>query len=207
MRKLSVGLGLCFVTTIISAGPLQIVDVSAPTIDCFFNTNCIINGRDRIAGFVIPHTTGAGRMISRTYVGQPGSPLVGYGAYMYCVQASGIRSGGAEPAAIQSLSIPFSREIIARDYGHTGMTNGQVWVITRGSIGSVKVSSATSFGTNIVFNFNPPIRCAVGTNMGQTSFFFGAVSTNLTRATVGQIQAIVGSNQVSCVVSNTSPVY
>jgi hypothetical protein len=140
-------------------------------------------------------------------MGQPGSPLVGYGAYMYCVDASGIRSSGAQPAAIESLSIPFSREIIARDYGHTGMTNGQVWVITRGSMGSVKVSSATSNGTNIVFNFNPPIQFAEGANPGQTSLFFGVVSTNRTRATVGQIQATVGTNQVSCVVSNTSPIY
>src|SRR5947209_5492737 len=90
MRKLFILIGICSFTTLLSAAPLQVVEVSSPNILCFFNTNCTMSGKDFITGFAIPQTQGSGRLISRTYVGQPGSPLAGYGAYIYCVEANGI---------------------------------------------------------------------------------------------------------------------
>jgi hypothetical protein len=207
MRKLFTVIGLCFLATIASAGSLQIVDVSSPDILCFFSTNCANNGTNFDTQFGIPQTLGAGRLTSRLIIGQPGSPLAGYGAYIYNVDAAGIKSMGSIEAVINSISIPFSKEIIARDYSHTGMTNSQIWNITKGGGGSVRVSAANSGGTNLTFIFDPPIRCADSNHMGEASFFFGVVSTNRSRAIYGRITATVGTNQTSCLVSNTSPVY
>jgi hypothetical protein len=207
MRKLWVLAGICSFATVLSAAPLQIVNVSAPNINCFFNTNCTISGHDLFGSFLVPGTTDQGLLLSRTYVGQPGTPLAGYGAYIYRMDVTRLHSGASQAASIQSLTIPFGREIIARDYGHTGNTNGQVWVITHGGLGTANVASATATPTNITFVFNPPIRGANGTNAGQSSYFFGVVSTNITKRAVAQIKALVGTNSLTIYATNSSPVF
>jgi len=204
MSKFLVLAGVCF-STVLSAAPLQIVNVSAPAINCFFSTNCTVSGHDVVGFFTVPETTGQGMLLSRTYAGQPGAPLVGYGAYVYRVDVTGIHSGAAGAASIESLTVPFPPEIIARDYGHTGNTNGQVWVITRGGLGTISLGAATSTATNITFVFSPPIPCANGTNAGQSSYFFGVVSTNATIPSVAQIQTLVGTNLFRVSATNTSP--
>jgi hypothetical protein len=204
MCKFLVLAGVCF-STVLSAAPLQIVNVSAPEINCFFSTNCKVSGHDVVGFFTVPETTGEGMLLSRTYAGQPGAPLVGYGAYVYRIDVSGIHSGSAGTAAVESLTVAFPPEIIPRDYGHTGITNSQVWVITGGGLGTINLGSATSTGTNITFVFSPPIPCANGTNAGQSSYFFGVVSTNATFQSVAQIQTLVGTNLFRVNASNTSP--
>jgi len=208
MRKLLVAVGACLLTAVVSAGPppLIIVDVGLPDMNCFFSTNCTIaKAHDFVSWLTIPGTTGQGIVQSRTYVGQPGAPLAGYAAYVYRVDVTGIQSSPLAPAYVQSLTVPFAGEIINRDYDHNGTTNDDVWVMTSGSGGTVNLSSAISTRTNITFTFSQPIACAVGTNAGQSSLYFGITSTRANELAIGQVKATMGTNLFTLTVTNLCP--
>lgn len=156
---------------------LKTVNVGAPDINCVFDPSCRVRVTDSTAA--IPLGTGGRNFLqSRTFTGKPGSPANGLNAYEYridLINAVGI----THIPCISSLTVKFGPVVSTLDYNGDGKPD-QVYVITRGGMGSIGLASAVKDNDNITFTFVSPV-CAGGSpGTGQSSFFFGLVSTQPT---------------------------
>jgi hypothetical protein len=188
MKKLTLFLLFTFFATTAQAGPLSVVNVSAPPINCVFDPSCTVVVNDTTAPISLPGSSGPGFLQSRTYRGLPGSPAAGLYAYLYRVDLRNA-AGILNIACVNSVTINFGPVVSTLDFNGDHTTGDQVFVITGGGIGSVGIASANQVGGQITFNFSSPVCDGSSPGNGQSSFFWGLVSTRQPRfisATVNQ---------------------
>jgi hypothetical protein len=188
MKKLTLFLLFTFFAITAQAGPLSVVNVSAPPINCIFDPSCTIVVNDTTAPINLPGSSGPGFLQSRTYRGLPGSPAAGLYAYLYRVDLRSV-GGITNIACVNSVTINFGPVVSTLDFNGDHTTGDQVFVITGGGIGSIGIASANQVGGNITFNFSSPVCDGSSPGNGQSSFFWGLVSTRQPRfisATVNQ---------------------
>ena len=113
---------------------------------------------------------------SRTFRGRPGSAAAGLYVYEYRIdlrRAEGI----LHIPCLDSLSVDFGPVVRTLDFDGNGRGDA-VFVVTQGGLGTVGLASAEKSGNTITFYFRNGV-CAGGRpNTGQSSFFFGLVSTH-----------------------------
>lgn len=154
---------------------LKVVDVNAPAVNCIFDTSCTVTVNDTTDTIPIP-AGGTNFFQSRTFTGKSGAPANGLYAYEYRIDLRNA-IGITYIPCIKSLTVEFGTVVSTLDYDGDGEAD-QVYVITSGGLGSVSLASAQRNGDNITFNFTSPV-CAGGSpGTGQSSFFFGLVSTH-----------------------------
>jgi hypothetical protein len=163
-----------------AATPLGLVNVSAPAINCVFNTSCTVTVND----FTSP-VWGQGFLQSRTYQAAPGSPAAGMWVYEYRIDLTRVVGTTAIPM-VNSFAIDFGPVVNSVDFNGDG--NGdEVFVVTGGGLGSVAPVSAEQTGRVITFTFNPAVAGGGSPGTGQTSFFFGLVSRTAPREMTGRL--------------------
>jgi hypothetical protein len=157
-------------TTLAHSGPLTVVEVAAPTVNCVFRTNCIIPVTDSSSQIPLPFTAGQPFLQSRTFTGTVGAPANGLIGYEYRVD---MRSAAGAAECLLGLVVDFG-PVVKLPY--KSGSNADVYVVTRGGLGTISVKSAEQDGSVITFNFSKPM--CVGTNAGQgeSTFFFGLAS-------------------------------
>jgi hypothetical protein len=188
MKKLMLFLLFTFCAVTAQAVPLSVVNVSAPPINCVFDPSCTIVVNDTTAPINLPGSSGPGFLQSRTYRGQPGSPAAGLYAYLYRVDLRNT-AGITNIACVNSVTINFGPVVSTLDFNGDHTTGDQVFVITGGGIGSIGIASANQVGGQITFNFSSPVCDGSSPGNGQSSFFWGLVSTRQPRfisATINQ---------------------
>lgn len=164
--------------------------VSAPAINCKFDTDCRITVTDTTDHFTIGPTVGDAFLQSRTFPpGQPGTAAAGLYAYLYRIDLTQLAGVTALPCVTQ-LSIDFG-PVERIDYDDDGSTE-HVFIITAGGLGSVAPSSVDKQGRIITFSFNPPVCAGSSPGTGQTSYFFGLTSTNPPRHVTAEIRDTLG---------------
>jgi hypothetical protein len=160
------------------AAPLSVVDVAAPAINCVFNTTPIPNApppacqvvvNDSIGVFTPPGDIGAARLQSRTYPGTAPAPAAGDMAYVYRVDLTTVK-GVTAANCVTKLALKFG-PVVKLQYGPSG--DSDIFVVTTGGLGSVKIASADQVGSTITFTFAQPV-CP-----GATSYFFGLASKSV----------------------------
>jgi hypothetical protein len=158
--------------------PLSVVDVGAPAINCVFNTTAIPNApppacqvvvNDSIGVFTPPGDIGAARLQSRTYPGTAPAPAAGDMAYVYRVDLTTVK-GVTAANCVTKLALKFG-PVVKLQYGPSG--DSDIFVVTSGGLGSIKIASADQVGGTISFTFASPI-CP-----GATSYFFGLASKSV----------------------------
>lgn len=176
MKKLLLALALVtlFATACAAPSPLEVVNVSAPDINCVFDPSCTVTVTDTSAP--IPIAAGGSNFLqSRTFVGVPGAPADGLYGYEYRIdlrEAMGI----TYIPCLSSMTIDFGPVVSTLDYDGDG-TADDVYVVTGGGLGSVGLASAEQDGDEVTFTFGPSV-CAGGSpGSGESTFFFGLVST------------------------------
>ena len=181
------------------AAALNLVDVNAPAINCLFDASCKVTVNDSTGTIFLPGTTGSGFLQSRTFQGQPGTLEAGRTAYEYRIDLSHINSVAGSTNGIRSLAINFG-PVLSGDYNSSGSANKQVFVVKTGGLGVVGPSSAVQTGRTVTFTFNPPVR------MGQSSYFFGMVSTNsMSTNFIADSFPIIGTNDIILPVRTPHP--
>ena len=183
MRKLHVLL-LSIACQVLLACSLRVVPVNAPAVNAVFDPSGTIPVQDHSA----PIWTD-GFLQSRNFEGVAGAPAAGMFGYEYRIdlrQVVGILS----IPYITSLAVDFGPHVNTLDFDGDGRAD-DVYVITSGGLGNVGVSSATKSGDVITFNFNPPVAGGGGPGRGDSTFFFGVVSTQPRR----EITATATNNQ------------
>ena len=173
MKKLSFALLICFAPIVVAAVPLKVVNVSAPAINCVFNTPCTIAVNDTTDN--IPMSTGGtGVLKSRTYKGLPGSPADGLFAFEYLLDLRNA-VGATAVSCIDWMSMSFGPVVSTLDY-NSDRKPDQVFVITSGGIGTIGLASAVQTGSSIKFTFASPVCEGGSPGKGDSSFFWGLVS-------------------------------
>jgi hypothetical protein len=121
---------------------------------------------DSIGVFTPPGDLGAARLQSRTYPGTAPAPAAGAMAYVYRVDLTAVK-GVTAANCVTKLALKFG-PVVKLPYSASGTAD--VFVVTTGGLGSVKIASADQVGGTITFTFASPI-CP-----GATSYFFGLAS-------------------------------
>lgn len=173
MRILSSALLLLISPLIAAAAPLKVVDVSAPAINCVFNSACTFTVKDTSDNIVMS-TGGTGFLQSRTFKGAAGSPAAGLFGYEYRLDlrsAVGVRT----ISCIDWMMISFGPVVSTLNYGGDARPD-QVFVITNGGLGNIGITSAVQTGSNIKFKFTTPICESRAPGKGDSSFFWGLTS-------------------------------
>ncbi len=188
MLRLRIAVAAVAVLGILAAGcsTLRVVTVSAPDINCVFDTDCKITVTDSTGAIPVPVAVPDGVLQSRTFPpGEPGTAGQSLFAYDYRVDLTPSAGIGAQ-ICVTTLKVPFG-PIKRLDYDHDGKPD-DVYVVTAGGLGSIAPSSATQSGGTITFNFPPGLCPGNAPGNGVTSYFFGVASANAagpTTATVG----------------------
>ena len=157
------------------AAPLTIVDVGAPAINCVFSPTkipnvpppaCSVVVNDSLGTFTPPGDSGEARLQSRTYPGKAPAPAAGDMAYVYRVDLTAVQ-GATAANCVTTLALDFG-PVVKLPYAPKGKFD--VFVVTVGGLGSVKLAAADQVGKTITFTFAQPV-CP-----GATSYFFGLAS-------------------------------
>jgi len=140
---------------------LTVVNVSAPAVNCVFNSSCTVVVDDSVGTLAYTPFGDGAFLQSRTYPGASGTPAAGMTAYEYrldLTQATGYTE------CVVGLVVDFGP---VQELTYPSNQPGHVFVTTQGGLGSVGIQSAEQDGTVITFTFSQYL-CA-----GATSYFFG----------------------------------
>jgi hypothetical protein len=178
---------------IAAAGPLGVVNVGAPAINCVFSPSCTTSGPDTIANIPLPGISGPARLQSRTTTGLAGAPAAGLTGYEYRVDLTSA-VGILNIPCVSALRVSFG-PVAALQYNGVGPLD-QVYVVTAGGLGTIGLASANQTGDDITFTFSRPV-CAGGSpGTGDTSYFVGVTSTRAPTA-VTAIASPTGGGSLS----------
>ena len=180
MAAASIAAAGCFAAAAAAqAGPLTIVEVGAPAVNCAFNNagapNCTVVVEDGVGDFMLPGDNGAARLQSRTYPGAAGAPAAGDMAYVYRVDLTNVSvPAGVAANCVPAFTIDFPGGVVPLPYRlSTPNDKFDVFVVTSGGLGTVGLKSAVQAGVKIAFTFTAPV-CP-----GATSYFFGLASKSV----------------------------
>jgi hypothetical protein len=185
-RELIVGMMLCPVAGVAGAASLSVVTVSAPEINCIYETDCTVTVTDTVANITLPSMTGAGRLQSRTFAGQAGAPAAGKTGYEYRLDMTQATAIG-DVACVTGLEVSFG-PITKLQYNKVGPVD-DVFVITKGGLGSIGLASAEQDrGGVITFTFSQPVCAADTSGAGKTTYFFGLTSAHTPKGIVAKVE-------------------
>lgn len=160
---------LCFLAApLLGAQPLRVVNVQAPNVNFVFNPSGTIVVQDLSSKI----WTGA-FLQSRNFQGATGAPAKGLYAYLYRVDLHNEVGITAIPF-ITSLTVDIGPNVPLDFNGDKKLDD--VFVITRGGMGTIGLASAVRTGTQVRFTFASPVSGGGSPGKGQSSFFFGIVS-------------------------------
>jgi hypothetical protein len=140
---------------------LTVVEVSAPAVNCVFNSSCTVVVDDSSGTLANTPLGSGGFLQSRTYPGMPGTPGAGTTAYEYRVD---LRTANPFADCLAGVVINFGP---VKQLTYPQAQQGHVFVTTQGGLGSVGIQSAEQDSDVITFTFSTYL-CG-----GQTSYFFG----------------------------------
>ena len=161
-----------------SGGPLKVVEVAAPAINCVFDPSCTVTVSDSVGQIALQNLDKPNTVFlqSRTFTGAPGTPAAGKTGYDYrldMTQASGSLQcvAGIVINFGPITQLPFKNNMPA-----------DVYVVTQGGLGTVGLASADQDVDVITFTFDKFICPSEPANPANTTFFFGLASANLPTA-------------------------
>ena len=186
LRKAYLGAILCSLTSVAGAAPLTVVKVAAPDINCVFETDCTIVVTDSVGNIPIPNATGTARLQSRTFTGQAGAPGAGKTGYEYRLDLTQATAVG-DVACVTALDVNFG-PVTKLQYNKVGPTD-DVFVVTKGGLGTIGLASAVQNRNIITFTFSQPVCAADSSGPGHTTFFFGLASIHSPKPIVATVEA------------------
>jgi hypothetical protein len=168
------------------AEQLTIVEVNAPAVNCVFQPSCVITVTDTIGHIGLPFiaTPGTAWLQSRIYNSAPGTPAAGKTGYVYRVSLTEA-AGSAE--CLGGLVLNFGP--VAK-LPYTPGTLSDVFVVTTGGLGTIKLASAVKTGDIIEFAFSKPLCLSGPPDIANTTFFFGLAATTSPMAGKATIWAV-----------------
>jgi len=191
MKRTAIGIVLVLTIGVAFGAPLKIVNVSAPAINCKFDTDCKITVQDSGVDITLAGTTGKGRLQSRLFpVGEAGTAAAGLYPYEYRINLTNL-VGTSPKACVTEFTIKFG-PVKSVDYDGDGSLD-QVYVVTQGGLGSAgPISADQSMGT-ITFKFQSHPCSGSAAGNGETSYFFGLTSAQAPTEVTATLKTSAGT--------------
>ena len=175
------------------AAPLKIANVAAPAINCVFSTSCSVKVKDTKDD--VPLSAGGkGVLQSRTFKGAEGSLAAGLFAYEYRLDLRDA-VGKKTISCIDWISLSFGPVVSTLNYGGDALSD-QVFVIASGGTGNIGLASAVQTRGTIRFTFKSPVCGGTSSGKGESSYFWGLVSTQPPKNITAVIHETRGATHV-----------
>lgn len=159
---------LLLAAPVLVAQPLSVVNVKAPDVNYVFNPSGTVTVQD-----LSTPIWKSGFLQSRNFQGAAGAPAAKLYVYEYRIDLRNVVGVTAIPF-ITSLTVDIGPTVKLDFNGDKKLDD--VFVVTKGGLGTIGLSSAVRIGNNIKFTFSSPVSGGSFPGNGQTSFFFGVVS-------------------------------
>ena len=189
IRALLLGLWLVaslLVASSLFAQQLAIVNVQAPAVNYVFDPSGTISVQDFSAKIWT-----SGFLQSRTFRGSARAPAKGLYVYEYRVDLQRW-NGGLQPAGeITSLTIDIGPNVKLDFDGDRKLDD--IFVITKGGMGSIGLVSAVRTGNAVTFTFTTPVSEGASAGKGESSFFFGIVSKHPRKTVIASVANSTGA--------------
>jgi hypothetical protein len=171
---------------------LDIAEVSAPAINCVFDSDCTVMATDSSDDLLLEGMVGSGFLQSRTLpVGEPGTPGEGLYSYEYRIDLRE-QAGITHISCVTTFSLDFG-PVAALDYDGDGETD-QVYVVTGGGLGNVAPTQVERSGNTLTFYFSPGVCAGSAPGNGDSSFFFGLASAHPAQYVTAEVKDSEGHN-------------
>jgi hypothetical protein len=188
VKCLSILTATCALFTVSAlAQPLKVVEVSAPAVNCVFETDCILHVGDTTGN--IPFASlapGTAWLQSRTFGGQAGAPGAGLTGYEYRISMT--QASGATDC-ITGFTVNFGPH---KQLPYKDNTLADVYVITGGGLGTIGLKSAQRFGDAIEFTLGSPLCLNGPADIKNTTFFIGLAASAAPMHVIAQV-AVTGN--------------
>jgi hypothetical protein len=173
MSRLSLRIALFSLLTLATALPALAYNVvnTSWTVQCIFSPTCSVTVTDYVAQFPVSGGSGNGRLQSRIFQSQDGRWV-----YEYRINMTQVAGLTYIPYADQ-LAIWQWGTLQQYDFDSNGTATDQVFNITSGGTGTKAVTSAWLSGGYSYFDLNDPVAAGNYVGGGESSYFFGMVST------------------------------
>lgn len=167
----SIRMVLLSLVTLALAAPVFAYNVvnTSWTVNCVFSPSCSVYVTDYVAEFAINNASGNGRLQSRVFQGQSGSPADGKWIYEYRINLTSAH-GATYPPYVDQLAVDQWGAVRQYDYNGDSVATDEVFNITSGGVGSRAVTSAYPWSVWTFFVLSTPVY------VGESSYFFGLVS-------------------------------
>jgi hypothetical protein len=166
-----------FVTLALAAPVFAYDVVNTPwTVHCLFSTSCSVTVTDYVSEFAVEGGSGNGRLQSRVFQAQPGSTAAGNWVYEYRIDLTPVGGVTWAPYADQ-LAVNAWGTVLTYDYNGNGIVTDDVFNITSGGLGTRAVTSSFVSSPWTYFVLNNPVYSGSFPGGGESSYFFGLLST------------------------------
>ncbi|MBV8837178.1 MAG: hypothetical protein JO000_11620, partial [Alphaproteobacteria bacterium] len=156
-----------------AAQQLTMVEVNAPAVNCVFRTTCIVPVSDSTGTILLPTVpAGTAWLQSRTFQSDGAAPagagVTGYEYRISLTQAAGVTD------CMTGFTVNFGPH---KPLPYKNNQLADVYIITTGGIGTIKLAGAQRFGDVIQFTLSKPLCIAGPANGANTTFFIGLAAT------------------------------
>jgi hypothetical protein len=164
--------------TLALAAPVFAYDVvnTAWTVHCLFSTSCSVTVTDYGSDFAVSGGSGYGNLQSRVFQAQPGSTAAGKWVYEYRINMGPV-AGIVHQPYVDQLAINTWGTVLTYDYNGNGIVTDDVFNITSGGVGTKAVTSSYLSSPWTYFVLSNPVYAGNYPGGGESSYFFGLVST------------------------------
>lgn len=169
-----------------SESSLKTANVSASAIYCIFDPSCTVTVTNSSTTPIPLEAGGTSLLYSRTFVGKPGTPASGLYGYEYRIdleKASETRVHVEEVGEVtympclRSITIEFGPVIDTLDFDGDKETGDLAYIVTRGGPGKIGIASMQKYSNRVTFHFDSPLCVGGPDHPGDSTYFFGLVSS------------------------------
>lgn len=174
----SIRMVLVSLVTLVLTAPVLAYDVvnTSWTVVCLFSPTCSVTVTDYVSEFAISGGSGNGRLQSRIYQAQAGSAAAGKWVYEYRINLGPV-AGITYPPSVSYLAISNWGTPLTYDYDGNGIVTDDVFNITSGGIGTKAVTASWLSSPWTYFYLSNPVYAGSYPGGGESSYFFGLVSS------------------------------
>jgi hypothetical protein len=169
------------------AAPLNVVEVSAPAINCVFNASCTITVNDSVGQILMPFLAAPNTawLQSRTFTGAPGTPAAGMTGYEYRISLTQAAGFGE---CLLGFVVNFGP--VAKLPYKPGSPPADVFVVSLGGgLGTIGLAGADQDGDVITFTLKSPLCLGATPSNAATTFFIGLASAKAPQPTSATVFA------------------
>ena len=170
---------------------LKTVKVSSSSVYCLFDPSCTVTFTNSSTTPIPMEVGGRAFLESRTFAGKSGTPAAGLYGYEYRIDLEKAAETMVEVEEVGKVKyMPCLRSIVfdfgpitdTLDYNGDGQTGDLIYVVANGGPGRIGLGPVERFHGRLTFNFDSPVCVGSSDRRGDSTFFFGLVSTQPPRS-------------------------